>query len=146
MGCVYGSETESQLWESCPEQDAPGELPLHITVPFDGLLEVREDGDYWQLIRPLVYTGARDTWTVPAGFRTDLASVPRLLTWLVPKAGVHNRAAVVHDYLCRRPDVSFRDADGVLRRISRELGVSPQRRWLMWAGVRVPHLLWARKR
>ena len=38
---------------------------------------------------------------VPAGFFTDLASVPRLFRWLVPVANAKNRkAAIVHDYLC----------------------------------------------
>lgn len=55
----------------------------------------------WKLTAPLRFDsavlGARVT--VPAGFVTDLASVPRLpLAWLIA-GGKANRAAVVHDYL-----------------------------------------------
>lgn len=38
---------------------------------------------------------------VPRGFRTDLASVPRILWSLFPPFGSHTQAAVVHDYLYR---------------------------------------------
>ena len=108
---------------------------------FDSRILIEEDGDFWLLQRPLVYAGLRDRWTIPAGFRTDLASVPRLLTWLVPKAGKHNRAAVVHDYLCRDPTVTLKDADGVLRRITVELEAGRARAWTMWAGVRFAHVV-----
>lgn len=105
---------------------------------FGSVVTVTEDGDYWLLLQPLVYTGKVDTFTVPAGFRTDFASVPHALTWLVPRTGRHNRAAVLHDYLVRTPSlVSRKDADGIFRRVLRELDVDPVRRWLMYAGVRV---------
>jgi uncharacterized protein DUF1353 len=39
------------------------------------------------------------SYIVPAGFRTDLASVPWLLWWLVASHGRHTRAALVHDTL-----------------------------------------------
>jgi hypothetical protein len=124
------------------------ERPQHTW--FDSWLEVREDGRYWLLLRPLTYRGARDIWTIPAGFRTDLASVPRMLTWLVPVSGEHNRAVVLHDYLCRQPGVSYRDADEVLRIAAAQLqrppgadlstpGVTPTRVALLYAGVRVGH-------
>ena len=51
---------------------------------------------------------ARFKVTVPAGFVTDLASVPRLLWAIVPRDGLHNGAAVVHDFLYQhrgRPQV-----------------------------------------
>jgi len=104
----------------------------------------------YRLTAPLVYKGRDDTFTVPTGTATDLASVPRCLTWLVPIAGVHDRAAIVHDYLCRElaefhrdesmwmpNDVTAVDTDGIFRRILRELGVPLVRRWLMWTGVRL---------
>ena len=37
--------------------------------------------------------------TVPAGLRTDLASIPRLLWPLLPPAGLWARASVFHDHL-----------------------------------------------
>lgn len=115
-----------------------GDAPPHTF--FDSFLEVREDGDHWRLLRWLVYRGARDTFSVPPGYRTDLGSVPRLLTWLVPKTGVHNRATVLHDWLLATRVVSVRDADGLLREAARVCGASPARVWLLYAGVRAYHL------
>ncbi len=38
--------------------------------------------------------------TVPKGFKTDLASIPRIFQSLIPKLGHHIRPAIVHDYAC----------------------------------------------
>lgn len=109
-------------------------------MAFDGPVHVVEDGDYWLLLAPLTYQGKYETFVIPAGFRTDFASVPHALTWLVPRTGIFNRAAVLHDHLCRHPrPVSLKDADGIFRRVLRELGVGPVRRWIMYAGVRIGH-------
>ncbi len=37
--------------------------------------------------------------TVPAGLRTDLASIPRVLWSLLPPAGLWARASVLHDWM-----------------------------------------------
>jgi hypothetical protein len=111
-------------------------------VPFlPGSLTVRRvDAHRWQLVDDLVYEGRRDRFVVPAGFRTDFASVPRPVTWLVPRFGAYTLAAILHDWLVteglRTGVVTARDADGIFRRVMRESGVPVLRRWLMWAGVR----------
>jgi len=106
-------------------------------MTFASFVAVVEDGDYWRLTRPLVYSGARDTFVVPAGFQTDFASVPHWATWLLPRTGRHNRAAVVHDYLCRTGEVPRLDADRIFLRILRELGVPEWRARAMYLGVRI---------
>jgi hypothetical protein len=110
-------------------------------VPFETPLSVTPEGDrMWRLVEPLRYRGAVDEWTIPTGYATDFASVPRVASWLIPTYGRWTRAAVVHDYLITHElpagRISSIDVDGVFRRILRELGVSTPRRWLMWAGVR----------
>lgn len=110
-------------------------------MPFDSVLVVRRTSDQqWEVVEPLVYRGRRDTFVVPDGFVTDFASVPRVLVWLVPRFGRYTPAAVLHDWLVTAGlttrVVSSRDADGLFRRVLRELGVPPVRRWLMWCGVR----------
>ena len=111
-------------------------------MPFDSpSLTVRRVSDqHWEVLEPLVYRGNRDTFVVPAGFRTDFASVPRVVVWLIPRFGRYTPAAVLHDWLTsaglRTGVVSSRDADGIFRRVMAELQVPPVRRWLMWAGVR----------
>src|SRR4051812_10918506 len=104
-------------------------------MPFltDDVSVIIDRSGVYVLTAPLVYRGARDRFEVPAGFHTDLASVPRILTWLVPVAGVHDRAAILHDALCVALEhgdsrISSPDVDGLFRRVLRELGVPPLRR------------------
>ena len=117
--------------------------PYRCPVPFpsqDVHVTILESGEY-ELTDELVYIGRDQVFTVPVHFVTDLASVPQFLTWLVPVAGLQDRAAIVHDYFCTaledgKPVVSARDADGIFRRMLRELGVPTVRRWLFFTGVR----------
>ena len=87
-------------------------------------------------------------------FVTDLASIPQLLTWLVPKDGTHTPAAYLHDALVRPgspPAYEWRgsgrqledrfEADIVFRNAMRSLGVSFARSWMMWAAVSLTTLL-----
>lgn len=107
------------------------------------------NGNQWVLDRPLTYRGQRDRFVIPAGFRTDFATIPRLLTWLVGRTGQHTLAVVLHDWLVTTGvdsgAVSHRDADGLLRRVLRETGTPFVRRWLMWAGVRYGALFGGRR-
>jgi hypothetical protein len=111
-------------------------------MPFEaGNVVVRRlDDEFWAVEEPLAYRGRRDRFTVPAGFRTDFASVPRVVVWLIPRFGRYTAAAILHDWLVtagiESGTVTARQADGLFRRVMREQGVPVVRRWLMWAGVR----------
>lgn len=68
---------------------------------FKSPLQVEKVGpNLWKLLTPLVYSGL-EIIIVPAGFKTDFASVPRI-AWMFcpPVAGNHAEPAVLHDYLC----------------------------------------------
>lgn len=56
-------------------------------------------GDLWIVRLPLKFYSAQRlrTYTVPSGFVTDLASVPRGLWNIFPKSGKYNRATGLHD-------------------------------------------------
>ncbi len=107
-------------------------------MPFiKGKVALREiNANKWELLQPIVYQGSREEFTVHTGFTTDLASVPRIFTWLVPRYGVYTKAAIVHDFLCETKSINRADADGLFRRMMRELDVSFLLRWMMWAAVR----------
>lgn len=96
------------------------------------------DDGKWVLKKPLRYRSdvAMETFTVPAGFQTDLASVPRLPVVYLLTGATSNEAAVVHDYLYSTQMVDRKTADAVLREASAVTGVPAWRRWMMWAGVR----------
>jgi len=53
--------------------------------------------------------------TVPAGFVTDLASIPRVFWSLLPSDGQYTFPAIVHDYLYWTQTTSREDADLVFR-------------------------------
>lgn len=98
------------------------------------------DDKIWEVLTTFEYRAARRTFVVNAGAKTDFASVPRPLVWLVPTYGLYTRAAILHDVLCddgNARNVSRRDADGIFRQAMRILGVPFLQRWLMWTGVRL---------
>jgi hypothetical protein len=105
------------------------------------VLEIADDEDdgQWILAVALAYESdvAGITITVPAGFQTDLASVPRLPLVFLLAGDCAREAAVVHDYLYSTHLVERGTADAVLREASACTGVPAWRRWLMWAGVRL---------
>ena len=111
-------------------------------MPFDpGTVVAAQEDDkdptFWITLKPLVYHGKNGRFIVPAGFRTDFASVPRPLVWLLPRYGAYTKSAILHDHLCQSKEVNRADADGMFRRSMRELDVPFVRRWMMWAAVRL---------
>ena len=103
------------------------------------VLQVTEDD--WQLQTPLVYWSVflNRKLTVPAGFITDFASVPRMpfIYWFA--GGATEAPAVLHDWFYRTCTlkVSRKQADDLLYEAIVARGYSRFRGWLMWAGVRV---------
>jgi hypothetical protein len=101
-------------------------------------IDIIQTGDTtFQLVHPVAYRGKLQSFVVPAGQDTDLASVPVGLTWLIPRYGRWTKAAILHDYLWRTGVITKSDADGVFRRALRELGVPIHKRWVMWSAVRL---------
>jgi hypothetical protein len=83
---------------------------------------------------------------VPSGTRTDLASIPRALHWLLPPASPYEAAAIRHDDGCNRlnarlPGRDSRTTDRDFRTDLRDLGMGVIRRWMMWLGVRLGALV-----
>lgn len=90
----------------------------------------------WQLIEPLTYYGDKFAHVVvPAGFETDLASVPRFAYYGLFGNTAH-KAAVVHDWLLAEGE-RREDADAEFLAAMRASGVPVWRRWVMYAAVRM---------
>ncbi|WP_309605264.1 DUF1353 domain-containing protein [Phenylobacterium sp.] len=116
---------------------------------------IRGGRSLWALQQDLTYrAGAQDDLIrAPAGFVTDLASIPRWAWTLLPPDGPWVKAAVIHDFLYRtqgtgvwkghpasiaRPQPYTRaEADGILREAMADRGVGPLARNIIWAAVRV---------
>ncbi len=87
---------------------------------------------------PLIYeSDILGIITVPAGFKTDFASVPRIPLAYMLFGGVAKQAAVVHDYLYSRKDINRKDADNTFLEAMKVSGVSFFKRQAMYAAVRL---------
>lgn len=62
--------------------------------------------------------------TIPRGFRTDFASVPRVFYGLLPPTGRYGLAALVHDYLYATKVLTRRQADQVFLHLMKSYGVN----------------------
>lgn len=92
----------------------------------------------WKLDRDLIYqANGGEIITVPAGFETDLASIPRAFQILIPVNGKHRKPAVIHDYLYANRIGKRGRADSVFLEAMKSVGVSWWKRRLMYAAVRV---------
>lgn len=111
----------------------------------------------WGLQRDLSYRTGNEAQEelilAPAGFVTDLASIPRWCWIILPPNGPWVKAAIIHDFLYatkgsgqwkRRLDGRTRadaytraEADGVFREALQNRGVGPIRCFILWAAVRL---------
>lgn len=95
----------------------------------------------WEVLSEINYDvgfkGSGETVTVPAGYMTDLASVPWPASMLFPKSGKWNHAAVVHDWLCDHGRKVYSQAkiDRIFLDIMRLTGVNPIKRRLGYEAV-----------
>ena len=110
-------------------------------MPFTQPIQIEETSPgRYVLVRQAVYQGNRDQITIPAGFPTDLASIPKPFHWMATPA--HWLApAVLHDWLWQANREGYGydpvDTDGMFRRALREQGVGPVQRWLAYLAVRM---------
>ena len=123
---------------------------------FTGSLQL--DFGEWHNAGRIAVTLAPVTWsggpiTIPAGYMSDGASVPRYLWWFLPPWGDRATfAALLHDYLLDRlqgflPGGPVAGAhnrakcDGQFFAALLTLGVPHWRAWLVWLGVRAHSVL-----
>ncbi len=75
--------------------------------------------------------------TVKKGFKTDLASVPRILWFILPPHGYYGKAAVIHDYLYRTGKLPRKQCDDIFKEAMQVLKVKPWKIWVMYTAVRL---------
>jgi hypothetical protein len=126
-------------WDAGLGEDAAD----HGTIRGELLLEWLGDGWRMRVKNDLTYTDPRGrVWTVPAGYITDGASIPRSLWGLVggPFEGKYRTAALFHDVECEKGHwgICLVDSTEVHRMFydaMRCAGVSRDRARLMWKAV-----------
>jgi hypothetical protein len=99
------------------------------------------DGKRWELLTAFVYHVGQypsaHVITVPAGFVTDLASVPRFLWVVFPPHGRYAKAAIVHDWLYSHGNVSRKQADLIFLEGMLVLGVPHWKARVLYFAVRL---------
>ena len=110
-----------------------------LTHPKTGLpLLTRQGRQLYRINQDLVYVSdIAGTITVPAGFVSDLASIPRLPLIYLLLNGIADEPGVVHDYLYSTGKVPRAMADQVLREACLLTGVPAWKADLIYVGVRV---------
>lgn len=91
----------------------------------------------YELAEPVRYTNEITDLVIPRGFELDFASIPRALWWLWPKVGRYARAALVHDALYRKGEVSRVQADALFLAVMEQDGVRWRDRWPIYLAVRL---------
>lgn len=100
-------------------------------------LRMLSSGD-WQLLASLSYFHRSGLIiTVPRGFITDLASIPRIFHSLIPQHGSHSPAAILHDYLYATQEMSRKQADQMFCDVMKDTGVNIVRCYAMYLAVRI---------
>lgn len=92
----------------------------------------------WRFGAPLIWDAGAETITVPTGFLTDLASIPRLLDWLpnLDRDGLSRRPAALHDWLYGGDRTRGKDyADNTLRAALLLEGMGTVGAFEYWAAV-----------
>lgn len=110
--------------------------------------ETRNGRDLYRVIDGFSYTcvfnGGPQAIGVPAGFETDLASIPSLPFMPNPGGSLWDDAAIVHDVAigwARSGAVSYAWADAIFYHALLDRGCNRFTAWVFWAAVRLRSLM-----
>lgn len=115
----------------------PGRIPGFWTP----LIARKEGRRVWVLAQDLVYASAIEeappSILVPAGFRSDFATIPRFLWSIIPPDGTYTAAAVLHDFLYSENRIPRWVADSIFCEAMKQSGTPWVARWPIWMAVRI---------
>lgn len=110
-----------------------------MTPPQFSVLDMQDNGNgTFTLLKPLVFTSRTlGVLVVPAGFLTDLASIPQVFQSFLSKIGPYDEPAVVHDYLYATQPCTRTLADRTLREGMQDAGVKAWQVFVIYWAVRI---------
>ncbi|ECG1115158.1 TPA: DUF1353 domain-containing protein [Salmonella enterica subsp. houtenae serovar O:57:z4,z32:-] len=94
----------------------------------------------WRVYEPFEFylsDDNSDVISVPAGFVTDLATVPRIFWTLMPPDGKYAKAAIIHDWMYDNALRTKKEADLIFLDGMKVLGVPRWKRTIMYQAVRL---------
>lgn len=113
-------------------------MPSSFTRP---LTVTKIDARQWRVERQFIYfIGSEDSdefITVPKGFITDFASVPRLFWIFIPPDGKYTQACVLHDYLYHKQLYSRKESDTIFLEAMKVSKVFWLKRRIIYRAVRL---------
>lgn len=116
--------------------------PLTVTKLKSGLWKVSVGFKYH-----VGKKNSKDVVSVPTGFKTDFASVPRLLWCIFPPDGQYTQSAVLHDFLYSKRERKRLECDRIFLESMEVLEVSWWRRRTIFRAVRLfGWLPWKKRR
>lgn len=102
------------------------------------VMQEGKPGEWGMVLRMRYRDEERDlVITVPAGFITDLASIPRPAKAIFDPNGRTRKPAVLHDWLYRAKPFSRSEADLIFLEAMKAEKVGWFERWVFWVGVRI---------
>lgn len=92
---------------------------------------------YWMLCEPLIWDDGTNKIIVPAGFVTDLASIPAPMRGILNTNGPSRKPSVAHDFLYRTGVMTRKAADQLFLTMLVAQKVICIGRGLYYLGVRI---------
>ena len=118
-----------------------------VALGFSGVpaLAPFRDWDYYYLKEPFSWFQSKESTlknkypsiTVPKGFATDLASIPRVFWPILPAAARYTAPAIIHDYLYWMQNCERKDADAIFLESMKELKVPWWKYQMIHKAVRI---------
>ena len=119
-----------------------------FTTPFIGELISKNK---WKVYKKFTYHvnkyPSKEVITIPKGFETDFASVPRIFWVIISPIDKHAKAAVVHDYCYFYALYNRKRCDEIFLEATKVLDVPKWKQYCLYYGVRIfSGFSWWRKR
>jgi len=149
--CLYSSVVEQWICNPQTRVRFPLEAPyiihsINISMSSftNALIAKKLKNRDWEVMESFSYDvgklGSGETITVPAGFVSDLVSIPRILWTIFPPDGSYSQAAVLHDWLCKKKgkverDYNYKQVSKIFLESLTVLEVSLLTRQAMYLGV-----------
>jgi len=100
-------------------------------------LDVMDDKPGWfRVVDDVTYINGDFTYTVPAGFETDLASIPAFLRPFFSRIGPSRKPAVFHDHMYGSNWKTRKDCDHWFKRMLKSREVPSWKATMYYLGVR----------
>ena len=92
----------------------------------------------FQLMRNLIYrTEAGNMYVVPRGFKTDLATIPKIFWGILPPHDLYLSAAILHDYFCVNNWIKRKDIDKLFLEAMKWSNIPKWKRYVVYLSVRL---------